>query len=94
MSNLSCSIPCFPSRLRYFSCCSTDCSYSSSIGKNGYAFYNVLTHYGTHVDPESLRGAEVGNRALRQEQDVQTLVRGKAFKSLIRYDDFEQRVAA
>jgi hypothetical protein len=69
--------------------------YSSQIGKNGYAFYNALTHYGTHVDPDSLRGAEVGNRALRQEQDVQALVRGKAFKSLIRYDDyFEQSLAA
>jgi hypothetical protein len=69
-------------------------NYSSSIGRNGYALYNTLTHYGTHVDRDSLRGAEVGNRALRQEQDVQTLVRGKAFKSLIMYDDFEQRIAA
>jgi hypothetical protein len=69
-------------------------TYSSQIGKNGYAFYNSLTHYGTHVDEDRLRGAEVGNRALRQEQDVQALVRGKAFKSLIRYDDFEQRLAA
>jgi|TARA_R110001583_G_scaffold59627_3_gene177161 hypothetical protein len=69
-------------------------TYSTSIGSNGYALYNTLTHYGTHVDRDSLRGAEVGNRALRQEQDVQTLVRGKAFKSLIRYDDFEQRLAA
>ena len=69
-------------------------TYSSQIGKNGYAFYNSLTHYGTHVDKDRLRGAEVGNRALRQEQDVQALVRGKAFKSLIRYDDFEQRLAA
>ena len=69
-------------------------TYSTSIGSNGYALYNALTHYGTHVDRDSLRGAEVGNRALRQEQDVQTLVRGKAFKSLIRYDDFEQRLAA
>ena len=69
-------------------------TYSTQIGNNGYAFYNALTHYGTHVDPDSLRGAEVGNRALRQEQDVQALVRGKTFKSLIRYDDFEQRLAA
>jgi len=69
-------------------------NYSASIGNNGYALYNTLTHYGTHVDRDSLRGAEVGNRALRQEQDVQTLVRGRAFKSLINYDDFEQRVAA
>ena len=69
-------------------------TYSNQIGDNGYAFYNALTHYGTHVDPDSLRGAEVGNRALRQEQDVQALVRGKTFKSLIRYDDFEQRLAA
>ena len=69
-------------------------TYSTQIGENGYAFYNALTHYGTHVDRDSLRGAEVGNRALRQEQDVQTLVRGPAFKKLINYDDFEQRLAA
>ena len=69
-------------------------TYSTQIGKNGYAFYNALTHYGTHVEPDSLRGAEVGNRALRQEQNVQALVRGDAFKKLIRYDDFEQRLAA
>ena len=69
-------------------------TYSSQIGKNGYAFYNALTHYGTHVDSDSLRGAEVGNVKLRQEQNVQALVRGDAFKKLIRYDDFEQRLAA
>ena len=69
-------------------------NYSSGIGHNGYALYNSLTHYGTHVNPASLRGAEVGNRVLRQEQDVQTLVRGTAFKNLIRYDDFEQQLAA
>mgnify|MGYP003138716721 CR=1 FL=1 len=69
-------------------------TYSASIGNNGYALYNTLTHYGTHVDRESLRGADMGNRALRQEQDVQTLVRGRAFKSLIKYDDFEQQLAA
>ena len=69
-------------------------TYSSQIGKNGYAFYNALTHYGTHVDGNSLRGAEIGNVQLRQEQNVQALVRGGAFKKLIRYDDFEQRLAA
>ena len=69
-------------------------TYSSEIGKNGYAFYNALTHYGTHVDSNSLRGAEIGNVQLRQEQNVQALVRGDAFKKLIRYDDFEQRLAA
>ena len=69
-------------------------TYSTQIGKNGYAFYNALTHYGTHVDSNSLRGAEIGNVQLRQEQNVQALVRGDAFKKLIRYDDFEQRLAA
>jgi hypothetical protein len=69
-------------------------TYSTQIGRNGYAFYNALTHYGTHVDSNSLRGAEVGNVQLRQEQNVQALVRGDAFKKLIRYDDFEQRLAA
>ncbi len=69
-------------------------TYSSSIGSNGYAFYNCLTHYGTHVDSNSLRGAEVGNVQLRQEKNVQTLVRGPAFKKLIKYDDFEQQLAA
>ena len=69
-------------------------TYSTQIGQNGYAFYNALTHYGTHVDQNSLRGAEVGNVQLRQEQNVQALVRGDAFKKLINYDDFEQRLAA
>jgi len=69
-------------------------NYSSTIGKNGYAFYNCLTHYGTHVDNDSIRGAEIGNVRLRQEQNVQSLVRGSAFKKLIRYSDFEQRLAA
>jgi len=69
-------------------------TYSHKIGNNGYALYNSITHYGTHVDRESLRGAEYGDRVLRQEQNVQTLVRGKAFKNLIRYDDFEQSIAA
>ena len=69
-------------------------TYSTSIGSNGYALYNTLTHYGTHVDPESLRGAEVGNRALRQEQDVQALVRGEAFKNIIKYDTFQEQLLA
>jgi len=69
-------------------------TYSHQIGKNGYALYNSLTHYGTHVDRDSLRGAEVGNVQLRQEQNVQALVRGDAFKNLINYGDFEQRLAA
>jgi hypothetical protein len=69
-------------------------TYSAQIGKNGYAFYNSLTHYGSHVDSNRLRGAEVGNVKLRQEHDVQALVRGEAFKKLIRYDDFEQPLAA
>ena len=46
-------------------------TYSNRIGNNGYALYNSLTHYGTHVDRDSLRGAEYGDRALRQEQEVQ-----------------------
>lgn len=69
-------------------------TYSSQIGENGYAFYNCLTHYGTHVDNDSIRGAEIGNVRLRQEQNVQSLVRGSAFKKLIRYSDFEQRLGA
>ena len=69
-------------------------TYSNRIGNNGYALYNSLTHYGTHVDRDSLRGAEYGDRALRQEQEVQAVVRGSAFKNLIRYGDFEQSIAA
>jgi len=69
-------------------------TYSNRIGNNGYALYNSLTHYGTHVDRDSLRGAEYGDRALRQEQEVQAVVRGSNFKKIIRYDDFEQLVAA
>tara|TARA_R100000306_G_scaffold62094_1_gene66982 strand:- start:59 stop:973 length:915 start_codon:yes stop_codon:yes gene_type:complete len=65
--------------------------YSRGIGSNAYAFYNVLTHYGTHVDLDSLRGAAVGNRALQQERDVRTLVQGQAFKNLIDYQGFEQQ---
>jgi hypothetical protein len=70
-------------------------TYSTQIGNNGYALYNSLTHYGTHVDNDSLREAtEVGNVKLRQEKNVQDLVRCGAFKKLIKYDDFEQRLAA
>ena len=65
--------------------------YSRSIGSNAYAFYNVLTHDGTHVDLDSGRGAAVGNRALQQERDVRTLVQGQAFKNLIDYQGFEQQ---
>jgi len=68
--------------------------YSDSIGNNTYALYNALTHYGTHIDLESVRGADLGNRALRQEKDVKNLVQGRAFKNLINYDEFEQRLAA
>jgi len=65
--------------------------YSRGIGSNAYAFYNVLTHYGTHVDLDSGRGAAVGNRALQQERNVRTLVQGQAFKNLIDYQGFEQQ---
>ena len=69
-------------------------TYSASIGENTYALYNALTHYGSHVDIDSLRGADLCNRALRQEKDVKNLVQGKAFRKLIKYDEFEQRLAA
>lgn len=69
-------------------------SYRNTIGNNAYALYNALTHYGTHVDTTSIRGASLGQRALRQEKEVQTLVRGSAFKNLIKYEEFEQRHVA
>ena len=72
----------------------THAGYSDSIGHNAYSFYNTLTHYGTHVDDASLRGADVGQRALRQERDVTALVRGQAFKNLVQYEEFERRIAA
>ena len=69
-------------------------TYSASIGENTYALYNALTHYGSHVDIDSLRGADLCNRALRQEKDVKSLVQGKAFRKLIKYDVFERLLAA
>ena len=69
-------------------------TYSASIGENTYALYNALTHYGSHVDIDSLRGADLCDRALRQEKNVKNLVQGKAFRKLIKYDEFEQRLAA
>ena len=68
--------------------------YRKTIGNNAYALYNALTDYGTHVDTTSIRGADLGQRALRQEKEVQTLVRGSAFKNLINYEEFEQRHVA
>ena len=65
-------------------------TYRSTIGNNCYALYNAITHFGTHVDQDRLRGAELGNRALRQEKSVQSLVRGLPFKNLIQYEEFEQ----
>ena len=64
--------------------------YKSTMGDTAWTLYNALTHYGTHVDTDSIRG-DVGQRAIRQEKDVQTLVRGSAWKSLIRFGDFEQQ---
>ena len=64
--------------------------YRRSLGETAYAFYNMMTHYGTHVDMDSLRGADLGTRALRQERQVQRAVRSPVFKNLINYDEFEQ----
>jgi len=65
--------------------------YRSTIGNNAFAFYNALTHYATHVDQtENLREHDLGNRALRQEKSVQSLVRGLPFKNLVHYEEFEQ----
>jgi len=68
--------------------------YRKTIGNNAYALYNALTDYGTHVDTTSIGGADLGQRALRQEKKVQDLVRGSAFKNLINYEEFEQRHVA
>ena len=51
---------------------------------------NAITDFGTHVDQDRLRGAELGNRALWQEKSVQSPVRGLPFKNLIQYEEFEQ----
>ncbi len=64
------------------------------MGDTAWALYNTLTGYGTHVDTTSIGGADLGQRALRQEKQVQTLVRGSAFKNLINYEEFEQRHVA
>tara|TARA_R100000808_G_scaffold20548_1_gene44403 strand:+ start:720 stop:1634 length:915 start_codon:yes stop_codon:yes gene_type:complete len=70
-------------------------SYRASIGDNGYAFYNTLTHYGTHVDTDSGRQTtDVGQRALQQERNVTALVRGPAFKNLVEYDVFERQFSS
>lgn len=54
---------------------------------NAYALYNALTHYATHIDTEKTR-ADLSLKAIRQEQTINTFVKGDAFKKLIRYDDF------
>ena len=62
-------------------------NYSRSIGKNGYALYNALTHYGTHSDKSTSRG-DVNAKLVRQEQSVTKFLRSPAFKKAVRYDDF------
>jgi hypothetical protein len=69
-------------------------NYSASIGQNGYALYNALTHYGTHSDVSTnwrataaLRG-DVNAKLVRQEQTVTKFLRSPAFKKVVRYDDF------
>src|SRR6056300_674939 len=61
--------------------------YSRSIGQNGYALYNALTHYGTHSDKSASRG-DVNAKLVRQEQSVTKFLRSPAFKKAVRYDDF------
>ena len=72
-------------------------NYSASIGQNGYAMYNALTHYGTHSDystSHSWHGgsahtrADVNAKLVRQEQTVTKFLRSPAFKKVVRYDDF------
>ena len=62
-------------------------NYSSTIGQNGYALYNALTHYGTHSDKFTSRG-DVNAKLVRQEQSVTKFLRSPAFKNAVRYDDF------
>lgn len=62
-------------------------NYSRSIGQNGYALYNALTHYGTHSDKSTSRG-DVNAKLVRQEQSVTKFLRSPAFKKAVRYDDF------
>ena len=62
-------------------------NYSSTIGQNGYALYNALTHYGTHSDKFTSRG-DVNAKLVRQEQSVTKFLRSPAFKKAVRYDDF------
>lgn len=63
-------------------------NYSSTIGQNGYALYNALTHYGTHSDKATSRG-DVNAKLVRQEQSVTKFLRSPAFKKAVRYDDFD-----
>ena len=63
-------------------------NYSRSIGQNGYALYNALTHYGTHSDKATSRG-DVNAKLVRQEQSVTKFLRSPAFKKAVRYDDFD-----
>jgi len=63
-------------------------NYSRSIGQNGYALYNALTHYGTHSDKSTSRG-DVNAKLVRQEQIVTKFLRSPAFKKAVRYDDFD-----
>ena len=62
-------------------------TYNMELGYNAYALYNALTHYATHIDAEKTR-SDLSLKAIRQEQTINTFVKGDAFKKLIRYDDF------
>ena len=68
-------------------------TYRATMGDTAWALYNTITDYGTHVDTDNIRG-DVGQRAVRQEKDAQTLVRGSAWKDLIKYEELEQQVVA
>lgn len=62
------------------------------IGNNAYRVYNVLTHLSTHVEAKR-DGTEVERKRIRVEQDIDSIIKGDAFRTLARMDIIEQVAA-
>ena len=64
----------------------------NSIGNNAYRVYNVLTHLSTHIEAKR-DGTEVERKRIRVEQDIDSIIKGDAFRTLARMDIIEQVAA-
>jgi hypothetical protein len=54
----------------------------SGLGDNAYRLYNTLTHISTHVEAQR-DGTEVERKRIRVEQDIENVIRGQEFQSLL-----------